>query len=140
MDVPLLCFLYEKPVDGYPIYHSWVKTLADITMAGFESWRETLEVRVAGGGSPTWGGDLGFGMLEVTKGLGRISILLWCVVHTYVKLKDSMTPEMQADFLRHWVAAHFSLGASTYGFGSLLGFCQINHVPRCSVFVLAGYK
>ncbi|CAK9077267.1 unnamed protein product [Durusdinium trenchii] len=45
ISIPLMAFRYQLPVDGLPILHSWLRVLKDVLLCGFESWRETLEVK-----------------------------------------------------------------------------------------------
>ena len=45
VEVPLLSFIYIRPADGLPLLHHWILVLKDIIFQGFESWRETMEVK-----------------------------------------------------------------------------------------------
>ena len=45
VDVPLLCLCFQRPVDGLPLFHSWLGNAKDIYHQGFENWREVLEVQ-----------------------------------------------------------------------------------------------
>ena len=96
-DVPLLAMCYTRPSDGLPIFHSWVMTAKDVLHRGFESWRCTAEVRPSLGTKPE--GPYNFECLDCVKGLGRLTIILFAVVYTYMHKRD-MSEEMQADFTR----------------------------------------
>lgn len=96
IDVPLMAFMYSKPVDGYPIYHTWLGVLKDILFRGFENWRDTFEVKISGVAGKT----LDFGSVIAVRGLGRLSMLLWAILHSYTAMKGTMTPEKTADFGR----------------------------------------
>ena len=65
---------------------------------GFESWREVMEAKTSENIHD--GSKLKFGSMYVTKGLGRLSIILFGIVWTYCKLRDAMSDEMQTDFRR----------------------------------------
>lgn len=82
VEVPLLSFIYIRPADGLPLLHHWILVLKDIIFQGFESWRETMEVKPIDQ-NMTWGSPLGFGMIEAVKGLGRLSMIFWCILRTY---------------------------------------------------------
>ena len=82
VQVPLLSFIYIRPADGLPLLHHWILVLKDIVFQGYESWRETLEVKPLDQ-NMTWGSPLGFGMIEAVKGLGRLSMIFWCILRTY---------------------------------------------------------
>ena len=82
VQVPLLSFIYIRPADGLPLLHHWILVLKDIVFQGYESWRETLEVKPLHQ-NMTWGSPLGFGMIEAVKGLGRLSMIFWCILRTY---------------------------------------------------------
>ena len=100
IDIPLTAFDYEKPVDGYPLLHSWVNTAKDILYRGFEPWREIFLVKIK---DPSLAGQtMEFGSVLVVKGMGRISILLWAVLHAYMNMKDdiSLNADVQSDFKR----------------------------------------
>ena len=99
VSIPLLAFLYTRPVDGLPLLHSWLATGKDIWFRGYESWREIVEVQPAAESDPDT--PYSFGSVGLVKGMGRISMLLFGLLWTYLKLRDSMTEEMQIDFIRH---------------------------------------
>ena len=82
VEVPLLSFIYVRPADGLPLLHHWILVLKDIIYQGFETWRETMEVKPVDQ-NMTWGSPLEFGMIEAAKGLGRLSMIFWCILRTY---------------------------------------------------------
>ena len=91
VEVPLLSFIYNRPADGLPLLHHWILVLKDIVFQGFEGWRETMEVKPVDQ-DMTWGSPLAFGMVEAVKGLGRLSMIFWCILRTYydrLKMTDS---------------------------------------------------
>jgi len=94
-----MAFRYQLPVDGLPILHSWLRVLKDVLLCGFESWRETLEVKSMV--AMPYGQPMDFGQVLVVKGNGRLSVVLWAIMHTYTHLRDRMSPEEKADFGRH---------------------------------------
>ena len=94
--MPLLALKYEKPSEGWPLYHSWIGTAKDIFFRGYEAWREIVEVRL----SQAPDGPLDYASVVPTKGLGRVSIILWAVFHSYVKLRGEMSQEQVTDFKR----------------------------------------
>ena len=101
MRIPVLCLTYRAPPDGLPLLHSWVGTLKEIVFGGFEAWREVIEVKVNMKEGHEWG-QLGYGLVLPVKGLGRISIILWILMHTYKTLRMDIekSPELKADFQR----------------------------------------
>lgn len=98
--IPLMAFRYALPVDGLPIMHSWVVVLKDILFRGYEGWREIMEIKAVESPMP-YGQPMDFHVFEVMKGNGRISMIMWAIVHTYTSLRQTMTPEEQTDF-RRW--------------------------------------
>ena len=99
VEVPLLAFCYKLPADGLPILHSWYGVLKDILYRGFESWREVMEVKCVDGTIP-FSQPLDYGKVHAVKGMGRISMLLWAVVHTYTHCRNSLSLEDTADLAR----------------------------------------
>ena len=89
---------YVVPAEGLPLYHAWLETCKDLMFRGYEPFREVIEVKFVEGWKP--GQPLDFGCLIPTKGLGRVSMLLWCVMASYIHLRAEWTPGMQADFVR----------------------------------------
>lgn len=68
----------------------------DIYSHGFEKFRESVEVKYCGSG----GSALEFASLVPVKGLGKVSILFFGLLWTYVKLRDSLSKEELEDFQR----------------------------------------
>ena len=100
LTIPVLALQYQLPVDGLPLLQDWISNASDIYHHGFEAAREAIEVRIMG--SDTLPTLLDFGSLVPVKGLGKISILFFGIVYTYVKLRDTMTDEEQKDFQRRF--------------------------------------
>lgn len=108
MDLPVLCFLYRYPVDGMPTLHSWISVLRAILLNGFETWREVMEVKAVDDPIPL-NQPLDYGKVLPVKGLGRMSMILWAIVHTYKHLADKISSggPFTEDFLRHgWGRGH----------------------------------
>ena len=97
VDVPLLAIWYTRPADGLPLLQDWLNTALDVFHAGYEGMREPMEVRMRGDREK---GQLDFGTILVSKGLGRLSIILFGILFTYLKLKDQMNDEIRLDFIR----------------------------------------
>ena len=83
---PCLAFSMKMPPDGLPVFDDWLLHASSIWAVGFEPWRESIEVKPLR--EDLVGNDLDFGVLEPTKGLGRVSMLLFTVFYSYLKLKD----------------------------------------------------
>ena len=83
--VPLLAFTMKVPCDGLPILEDWMVHASSIWAVGYEPWRESVEMKPVD--ASLLGQPLEFGSLEVTKGTGRVSILLFTVWYSYMKLK-----------------------------------------------------
>lgn len=91
--VPALALWYEMPSDGSPHLASWLATAKEIYMAGYESLREPLEVKLRDGAS-------GMAKLIVTKGVGRASMILFAIAFTYFEFAAEMSAEQMKDFRR----------------------------------------
>ena len=89
--VPILCFKATLPSDGLPMLGDWVATAESIWSIGYEGFREAVEFQALE--FKLVGGPMDFASLMVSKGCGRVSVLLFSLVYTYLKLKDMMTPE-----------------------------------------------
>ena len=86
----------------------WIPTATSIWAAGFEAWREAIEIKpleATSAGSP-----FGYGSVEAVKGCGRVSILLFSITFTYLQLSKNMTAEETADFQRHLGIIHGAFG------------------------------
>lgn len=96
LEIPVLAFAPKTPSDGLPILADWMGNALSIWSIGYEPHREGLEVKPL---FPSQGGHaMGFGCLEAAKGTGRISILLFTVTYTYLKLKNSLSAEELEEF------------------------------------------
>lgn len=94
--VSVLAFAPKKPVDGLPCLADWMTHAVSIWSLGFEDWREAIEVKPSP--SCVSGQPLSYGCLEVAKGSGRMTILLYPMVYTFVNLKNSMSNEEMEEF------------------------------------------
>ena len=90
---------YQRPSDGLPLLHDWTSNALDIYSNGFENFRESVEIRFTGDSLPD---RFGYGDAIPVKGLGKISILFFGLLFTYMKLRESLTPEETMDFRRPW--------------------------------------
>lgn len=90
--MPLTALWYTKPADGIPLYPTWRNLASDIFGAGYEPLREPMEVRIRLSTSE-------FGSLQCTKGLGRLSVILYGALWTFLH-KDSLSEDVQKDFAR----------------------------------------
>lgn len=93
----LLCFRLQKPEDSWPICEDWLTTAQDIWGRGYESHREPIEIRSL---TATAGEVIGCGQLTPNKGFGRVSILLFGILFTYMELWSQMSAEEVEDFTR----------------------------------------
>ena len=112
--LPTLALTYERPSEGLPLLQDWVSNATAIYVHGFEASRESIEVRPVQ--YRYWPEFLGFGHALPTKGLGKTSMLLFGMVYSYTKLRESMTPEECTDFLRpgtHFIIYHGSMKGSS---------------------------
>ena len=46
------------------------------------------------------GKPMSFASITPVKGFGKVSMILWAILHTYMNMREAMTKEMTADFLR----------------------------------------
>lgn len=101
VDIPTLALNFERPVDGLPIFHSWLAVAKLIYYQGYEPLREIVEVRVHSSDdlSSVLGAPLSFKCVTPVKGLGRMSIVLFGILWTYLH-KDNLTAECLEDFCR----------------------------------------
>ena len=82
VDIPLLSFNFTRPADGLPIFSGWLYNLKSIVFDGYESWRGCIEVKSRQDPTP-WGTSLGFKDVQPVRGLGRMSMILWVICHTF---------------------------------------------------------
>ena len=99
VELPLTSFTFQRPSDGLPLLHSWLATLKAIVFEGFEPWREVLEIKVL---TPDPEGSCIKGYQAVTpvKGIGRMSAMLFALVHTYRELREKLSDPETEDFGR----------------------------------------
>lgn len=97
--LPLLVLCYQRPSDGLPLLQDWRSNALDIYSNGFESFRESVEIRFSRDPLPD---RFGYGDGIPVKGLGKVSILFFGLLFTYLQLRDSLTPEEMNDFTRPW--------------------------------------
>ena len=97
--VPLLGFRLREPEDGFPVLQEWQVHAGSIWATGFEGWRESVEVKVWQ--DSALGKPLEFGSLGPAKGFGRLSILYFAVLHTYLELKQSWDEETEQEFRKY---------------------------------------
>eukprot|EP00439_Symbiodinium_sp_Y106_P034766 s6649_g4.t1 len=95
-EVPLLSFQLLKPEDGYSVLQEWQVHASSIWSTGFEGWRQNVEVKVWQDAS--LGKPLPFGALGPAKGHGRLSILYFAVLYSYLELKQTWDDETEAEF------------------------------------------
>ena len=99
-EVPLLAFTVRMPCDGLPMLEDWLTHAASIWAIGYEPWREAVEIKPTS--QTVLGNHMGFADVEPTKGVGRISMLLFTVWYSYLKLKDVLlSPPGREEFTKH---------------------------------------
>ena len=94
LQVPILALWYSIPADGLPHLAYWINTATDVFNSGFEPHREILEVKERDS-------TRHMAKLEVTKGVGRASIILFALVWTYLELAPKIEDHELEDFKRH---------------------------------------
>lgn len=90
--VPLTALAYEMPSDGIPLFPTWRNNAMDMYWSGYDSLREPMECKERNLSAAHW-------QLQCTKGLGRLSMILFGVFWTFLH-KDDMSDGVQADFCR----------------------------------------
>lgn len=76
----------KMPCDGLPMYEDWLGNATSIWALGYEPWREAVEIKPCG--DDVLGQTFWHKSVEATKGIGRVSVLLYTVWYSYFKLKD----------------------------------------------------
>ena len=109
LEIPLLAFAVRVPPDGLPILADWASHALSIWCSGYESWREAMEFRPV---SINLGDPLSYHSIEVTKGAGRISILWFTVLYTYLHLQKKMNEEAWDQF-RQWLKSTLGMTGSS---------------------------
>ena len=92
MSLPLTSLWYYLPSDGCPLLPTWRNNAIDIYWSGFDALREPLECKVRPGA-------VSHGSAQCTKGLGRLSVIYFGALYTFLK-KDILSNEMKDDFCR----------------------------------------
>ena len=111
-ELPLLGLCYRRPTEGLPLLQDWVSNARDIFTHGYEGHRESIEVRHS---SDMWPEVLEYGSTIPVKGLGKVSILFFGLVFTYLRLRDSLTEAELQDFKRLdqkgrlWISCKFKV-------------------------------
>ena len=96
-ELPLLALCYRRPTEGLPLLQDWVSNARDIFHHGFEAHRESIEVRHS---LDMWPEVVEYGSVLPVKGLGKISMVLFGLVFTYVNLRSFLTEAELGDFIR----------------------------------------
>lgn len=96
--VPLTALAYEMPSDGIPLFPTWRNNAMDMYWSGYDSLREPMECKERNLSAAHW-------QLQCTKGLGRLSMILFGVFWTFLH-KDDMSDGVKADFCRWAGACH----------------------------------
>ena len=90
--VSLTAVANDMPADGIPMFQTWKSLALGIYWQGYNSLREPLECRERDPTASHW-------QLQCTKGLGRLSVILFGVFWTFLHKEDVKDPVM-ADFRR----------------------------------------
>lgn len=99
VQIPVMALKFTKPVDGLPLLHLWLATAKDVWHRGFENWREPLEVKLVTDMNDITGTPMALHCLAPVKGLGRLSMILWAMLWTYLH-KDNLDGDAKDDFVR----------------------------------------
>ncbi len=83
---PITAFTFKMPPDGLPVLEDWLVHVGSILSLGYESWRESVELKPVH--HDQLGKPLDFGVVEPTKGSGRISMLLFIIWYSYIEMKQ----------------------------------------------------
>ena len=82
------------PSDGLPHMSYWQNNASDIYNIGFEAHREALEVTPRQNAPKD-----AMAKYIVTKGLGRVSIVMFGLAWTFLNIAQNMTEEVEKDFI-----------------------------------------
>ena len=97
----MLSFWFNLPSDGLPVLRDWLLTAEGVYFSEYESWREPFETESKTGDLLDLDGKpLSFASLLATKGCGRMSVIMFGLIFTYLRLKDTMEPAQKEDFAR----------------------------------------
>ena len=99
-----------KP-DGLPMLTGWMSTAQSIWGIKYEAWREPFEFKAVDGG-PQGGQPLDWASLEVVKGFGRMSVLLFSLLYSYINFKNQLSPE-ETDSLKEFPSCNEITGFQT---------------------------
>ena len=97
LSLHFLALRVDMPSEGCPVLTDWLRVAGDL-WHGFENWREAFETVAAD--DQVLGKEQRPSMLQVKKGIGRASIIMFGVLYTFQVLKDTMSAEETADFQR----------------------------------------
>ena len=97
LSLHFLALCVAMPSEGCPVLTDWLRVAGDL-WHGFENWRDAFETVAID--DQVLGKQQRPGMLQVKKGIGRASIILFGVYYSFHVLKESMSPEETADFQR----------------------------------------
>ena len=82
------------PSDGMPLFPTWKTNAMDMFYTGYERFREPMQCRLRDGGSE-------HGFFQCTKGLGRLSVIYFGVLWTFLHKDDvALCGESMGDFVR----------------------------------------
>ena len=95
VQLPALSLFYTMPSDGLPHMSYWQNNASDIYNIGFEAHREALEVTPRQNAPKD-----AMAKYIVTKGLGRVSIVMLGLAWTFLNIAQNMTEEVEKDFIR----------------------------------------
>ena len=83
------------PLTGF-LLREWQVHATSIWSTGFESWRENVEIKAWD--DSCLGKALSFGAVGPAKGYGRLSILYFAAIYTYLEVQSSWDPDTEAEF------------------------------------------
>lgn len=93
----ILSFMVKLAPDGLPMLGDWMTVAKSIWVINYEGWREPFEIKPADS-SLAPGAPVQYGSLEVVKGCGRLSILLFSIFYTYMEFKNQLSDEELESF------------------------------------------
>lgn len=96
--MPLFVLALCEPSEGLPVFTDWIRTANDIWYNGYEVCRDNVEARPQS--TALLGGPMQLSSLVPTKGITRVSIIMFGLVYTYQNLQKEMTDSVKADFAR----------------------------------------
>lgn len=87
-NVPILAFIPKLPADGLPMLGDWMGTATSIWALNYEGWREPFEIKPSE--TAVAGQPLSFASVEVVKGCGRLTVLLFSIFWSYLHFKNQL--------------------------------------------------